>query len=84
MCIRDRNELCLGGSGYDIAVAKEKAAIFYQNSNSRRKFEKIYFNPVFKNGLIFIHLNQKQDSREGINLYPVSYTHLDVSKRQDQ
>lgn len=63
------NELCLGGSGYDIAVAKEKAAILYQNSNSRRKIEKIYFNPVFKNELIFIHLNQKQDSREGINLY---------------
>lgn len=63
------NELCLGGSGYDIAVAKEKTAILYQNSNSRRKIEKIYFNPVFKNELIFIHLNQKQDSREGINLY---------------
>ena len=27
------------------------------------------FNPEFKDELIFVHLNQKQDSREGIKLY---------------
>lgn len=62
------NTISLGGSGYDIAVAKEKSAILFQNKPEVR-YEKINFNPSFKNELIFIHLNQKQDSREGINLY---------------
>ena len=62
------NTISLGGSGYDIAVAKEKSAILFQ-SKPEIKVEKVNFNPSFKNELIFIHLNQKQDSREGINLY---------------
>lgn len=62
------NETCLGGSGYDIAVAQEQSAILYQNQ-PERIVQKIDFNPSFKEDLIFIHLNQKQNSREGINLY---------------
>lgn len=62
------NTISLGGSGYDIAVAKSKSAVLYQNK-PQIHFEKVDFNPKFKNELIFIHLNQKQDSREGINLY---------------
>lgn len=62
------NTISLGGSGYDIAVAKAKSAVLYQNK-PQIHFEKIDFNPKFKNELIFIHLNQKQNSREGINLY---------------
>lgn len=62
------NTISLGGSGYDIAVAKEKSAVLFQNKPEIR-YEKVNFNPSFKNELIFIHLNQKQDSREGINLY---------------
>lgn len=62
------NEICLGGSGYDIAVAKEKSPILYRNL-PEREIIKTDFNPSFKNELIFIHLNQKQNSREGINLY---------------
>ena len=62
------NETCLGGSGYDIAVAQEQSAILYQN-HPERIVQKIDFNPSFKEDLIFIHLNQKQNSREGINLY---------------
>ncbi|MEJ5051279.1 GYDIA family GHMP kinase [Chryseobacterium culicis] len=62
------NSISLGGSGYDIAVAKEKAAVLFQ-SKPEIKYEKVNFNPSFKNELIFIHLNQKQDSREGINFY---------------
>ena len=63
------NEKSLGGSGYDIAVAKEKSSILYQKIENERKIEAIDFNPKFKDQLIFIHLNQKQDSREGIHLY---------------
>ncbi|RXM40005.1 30S ribosomal protein S6 [Chryseobacterium sp. CH21] len=62
------NSISLGGSGYDIAVAKEKSAVLFQ-SKPEIKYEKVNFNPSFKNELIFIHLNQKQDSREGINFY---------------
>lgn len=62
------NTISLGGSGYDIAVAKEKSAVLFQ-SKPEIWYEKVDFNPSFKNELIFIHLNQKQDSREGINLY---------------
>ena len=61
------NELSLGGSGYDIAVAKEKSAVLYKNKP--RFVEKINYQPSFKDELIFIHLNRKQDSRDGINHY---------------
>lgn len=62
------NSISLGGSGYDIAVAKEKSAVLFQ-SKPVITYEKVDFNPPFKNELIFIHLNQKQDSREGISFY---------------
>ncbi len=62
------NKISLGGSGYDIAVAKEKSAVLFQ-SVPEIKYENVNFDPSFKNELIFIHLNQKQDSREGISLY---------------
>ncbi|MBD8084275.1 GYDIA family GHMP kinase [Chryseobacterium caseinilyticum] len=62
------NTISLGGSGYDIAVAKAKSAVLFQNK-PQIHFEKIDFNPEFNNELIFIHLNQKQDSRAAIDLY---------------
>ncbi|NIF05459.1 30S ribosomal protein S6 [Chryseobacterium sp. Tr-659] len=62
------NTISLGGSGYDIAVAKEKSAVLFQ-SKPEIRYDKVDFNPPFKNELIFIHLNQKQDSREGISFY---------------
>lgn len=61
------NEISLGGSGYDIAVAQKKSAILYRNVP--REVCEIEFRPPFLDELIFIHLNQKQDSREGISLY---------------
>lgn len=62
------NSISLGGSGYDIAVAKEKSAVLFR-SKPEISYERVDFNPTFKNELIFIHLNQKQDSREGIQFY---------------
>ncbi len=70
------NELSLGGSGYDIAVAQEKSAILYQNNP--RKIERVEFNPSFTDDLIFIHLNQKQDSREGIRAFQSQKKSLDL------
>ena len=62
------NSISLGGSGYDIAVAKEKSAVLFQ-SKPEITYERTNFSPPFKDELIFIHLNQKQDSREGIHFY---------------
>lgn len=62
------NSVSLGGSGYDVAVAHSKSAVLFQNQPEIH-FQKVNFNPKFKNELIFIHLNQKQNSREGIQLY---------------
>ena len=62
------NEISLGGSGYDVAVAKEKSAVLYSRF-PERVYETIDFQPSFKDELIFIHLNQKQDTREGISHY---------------
>lgn len=63
------NEISLGGSGYDVAVAMENSPILYQIKNEERFINKVNFLPDFRKDLIFIHLNQKQDSREGIRLY---------------
>ncbi len=63
------NTLSLGGSGYDIAVAKEKSPLLYQINGQQRLVEAIRFAPSFRDDLIFIHLNKKQDSRQGIQLY---------------
>ncbi|WP_053990995.1 GYDIA family GHMP kinase [Mangrovimonas sp. TPBH4] len=60
-----------GGSGYDIACASHDTPILYQletNSNGR-KVTPVTFNPVFSSHLYFVHLNQKQNSREGIAHY---------------
>lgn len=63
------NEKCLGGSGYDVAVAKEKSAILYEITDSGRIIQPVTYAPEFSNELLFVHLNQKQNSREGIRLY---------------
>jgi len=63
------NEKMLGGSGYDIAVAKEASALLYRKGLDNREIEKIDYSPMFKDELLFVHLNQKQNSREGIRLY---------------
>ncbi|WP_299669292.1 GYDIA family GHMP kinase [uncultured Polaribacter sp.] len=61
------------GSGYDIACAQHDSPIFYQIEGNLSfaiemtpKVQKVEFNPSFKEHLFFVHLNQKQDSKEGI------------------
>ncbi len=57
------------GSGYDIACAQSNSPVFYQLENKFPKVEIVEFNPEFKDQLFFVHLNQKQDSREGIERF---------------
>ena len=64
-------ERTFGGSGYDIASASSTTAISYQLDlkNKERNIKQVTFNPNFKKHLYFVHLNKKQNSREGIAHY---------------
>ncbi len=55
-----------GGSGYDIACAQYEGPISYQLIKDGRVIQPVEFKPNFAKHLYFIHLNKKQDSREGI------------------
>lgn len=64
------------GSGYDIACAMHDTPIFYKldsvaerSRSYQPNIEVVDFNPSFKEQLFFVHLNQKQNSREGIQRY---------------
>ncbi|MDO4229184.1 MAG: GYDIA family GHMP kinase [Capnocytophaga sp.] len=58
-----------GGSGYDIACAKTNTPILYKLEEGIPKIYPLYFTFPYKNQIYFIHLNKKQNSKEGISLY---------------
>lgn len=58
-----------GGSGYDIACAQHNSPLTYQLVDGEPKIEEIDFDPIFKDSLFFVHLNQKQSSKEAIANY---------------
>ncbi|MDN3724846.1 GYDIA family GHMP kinase [Aequorivita sp. SDUM287046] len=58
-----------GGSGYDIAAAQSDAPILYELKNKRPEFRKVHLPWDFTDSLFFVHLNKKQDSKEGIERY---------------
>ncbi|MCB4797257.1 GYDIA family GHMP kinase [Neotamlana laminarinivorans] len=58
-----------GGSGYDIACAQHNTPITYCLQNKTPIVEAVSFLPEFKKHLYFVHLNQKQNSRDGIKHY---------------
>lgn len=58
-----------GGSGYDIAVALNESAITFQKQRDQNSVLSASFDPDFKEELFFVHLNQKQNSRESIQHY---------------
>ena len=62
-------ENTFGGSGYDIACAQSSTPITYQLQNGKPIVKSVSFNPLFKEYLYFVHLNKKQNSREGISYY---------------
>ncbi|MBX2827046.1 MAG: GHMP kinase [Flavobacteriaceae bacterium] len=58
-----------GGSGYDVAIAKANAPILYQLESEVPVVTVLDIPWNFTSSLFFIHLNQKQDSKEGIRQY---------------
>tara|TARA_B110000046_G_scaffold40089_1_gene44283 strand:- start:1034 stop:1960 length:927 start_codon:yes stop_codon:yes gene_type:complete len=65
------------GSGYDIACAQNDTPIFYQIEDKKPKVKQVKFNPTFKENLFFVHLNKKQDSKEGIAKFRESKQHIE-------
>ena len=65
------------GSGYDIACAQNDTPVFYQIKDKNPKVEQVEFNPSFKENLFFLHLNKKQDSKEGIAKFRESNINFD-------
>lgn len=58
-----------GGSGYDIAVAKHRSPVIYQLAGGMPSALRSHFDPPFKENIYFVHLNQKQNSRQAIAHY---------------
>ena len=66
-----------GGSGYDVACAQTDAPIVYHLQNEKPFFEKVNFNPAFRENIHFVYLNQKQNSSTAIANYMAKHHHVD-------
>lgn len=69
-----------GGSGYDIACAQTNQSIIYHLENEKPIFERVTFNPEFKEYIYFVYLNKKQSSKSAINNYLNKQFSLDKVK----
>jgi mevalonate kinase len=58
-----------GGSGYDIACARNNKAILYSLEQRTPQIETVRFDPPFSDQLFFVHLNKKQVSSESIKKF---------------
>ena len=58
-----------GGSGYDIACAKNNTPILYQIKHDKPEVKAVKFQPDFADRIFFIYLNQKRNSRDAIASY---------------
>lgn len=70
-----------GGSGYDVACATAKGAIWYTRTPSEPTITAIDFLPPFKEQLFFVHLNQKRDSQKAVAAFDQS--RLSASKKKE-
>lgn len=62
-------ENTFGGSGYDIAAAQNDFPVTFEKIGTDNSVLVSAFDPVFKDQLFFVHLNQKQNSRSSIAHY---------------
>lgn len=67
------------GSGYDIACALSNVPIIYKIQNKEVSYLTTSFLPTFFKEIFFIHLNKKQNSRDGINKYNESKSDISDS-----
>nr|WP_296324551.1 GYDIA family GHMP kinase [Winogradskyella sp.] len=62
-------KLTFGGSGYDIACAQNNTPIVYNLADNKPMVSSCNFDPIFKDCIYFVYLNQKQNSRDAISNY---------------
>lgn len=67
-----------GGSGYDIACAKSDTPIVYHLENEKPYYQHVHFNPLFKENIYFVYLNQKQSSKLAIANYMSKHHHVNA------
>ena len=67
------------GSGYDIACALSNSPIIYRIIDKEVSYMTTNFRPSFSDEIFFVHLNKKQNSRDGINKYKDSKTDISTS-----
>ncbi|MGB5376996.1 GYDIA family GHMP kinase [Muriicola sp.] len=60
---------CFSGSGYDIACAQHNQPLTYQLKDQKPQVHLLPIKLPFSSELFFVHLNRKQNSREGITRY---------------
>ena len=65
-----------GGSGYDIAAAKNNTPILYKLEDGAPITDTVALHWDFIDSLFFVHLNEKQDSKDGIKMYRNSSINL--------
>lgn len=78
-----------GGSGYDIACAQNNVPVTYQIANEKPVINQVVFNPLFKEHIYFVYLNQKRDSKEAIANFKKKQKNLtnevlEISKMTDE
>jgi len=59
----------IGGSGYDIACATADGPLLYRRGEGSPTVTSLDWNPGWLRQTYFVHLNRKQNSREGIASY---------------
>ena len=65
----DLLELSFDGSGYDLACAGAAGPIAYRRQGSEPEVTALSWHPEWLDRTCFVHLNRKQNSREGIAAY---------------
>lgn len=70
------------GSGYDVASAQHNFPILYRLKNEDPVAIQADFFPRFSDQLFFVHLNKKQNSREGIAAYRSNGNDLKKEKQR--
>ncbi|KAA3623895.1 MAG: GHMP kinase [Flavobacterium sp.] len=73
-------EYSFGGSGYDIAAARNDSPILYSNKGKTPHIRPINLPWEFTNRLFFVYLNKKQDSKEGIARYKEIARHKETAR----
>ena len=69
-----------GGSGYDIACARNNHPILYHLQQGKPIVETVKFDPSFSKNLYFVYLNQKQSSKSAIASYKEKKNNLEAQK----